>query len=444
MDWRKRYADKLRTAEEAVADVQSRQAVVVAMLDGMPPSLCTALSDRAPELEEVTVFHFVSTFGWFSFNEGRSFRQITPFTTNVDRAAVRDGKVEYLPTALWRTGRLPHGVGPFDYHLCTVSPPDQDGWCSFGNSVWMNQTYADHSANIVAEVNEKAIRTGGDNRIHVDRITRLVSPDPIVREKVTAAMEKAGARNDEEIAIAEVICTLVGMELVRDGDTVQIGTGAVSAALAPYLAHRQELGIHTEILPGGVVDLVDAGVVTGSRKVTHPGKVVATGVGLIPREEMERIDGNPAFELYDFTYTDDIDLLAKEPRLVAVNNAMQVDLTGQVNAETIGPWPFTGPGGQTVFSFAAAHAEDGKSIIVLPSSYMKDGRRRSRVVVSLDQGAPVTVLRSAVDYIVTEWGIATMRGKTIRQRIEELIAVAHPDCRAELKEDARRLYGDTL
>ena len=447
MDWRARYADKLMTAEEAVADIRSGQSVTVAMFDGMPPSICSALANRAPELENVSVFHFVTAFGWFTFNpEGRTpaFRQITPFTTNVDRDAVRDGRVDYLPYALWRTGRLPHGVGPFDYHLCTVSPPDEDGWCSFGNSVWMNQTYADHSANILAEVNEKAIRTGGNNRIHVDRLTRLVSPDPIVREKVTAAMVKAGLRNDEEIAVAEVICTLVGMELVRDGDTVQIGTGAVSAALAPYLAHRKELGIHTEILPGGVVDLVDAGVVTGSRKVTHPGKVVATGVGLIPRDEMERIDGNPAFELYDFTYTDDIDLLAKEPRLVAVNNAMQVDLTGQVNAETIGPWPFTGPGGQTVFSFAAAHAEDGKSIIVLPSSYVQDGRRRSRVVASLDQGAPVTVPRSAVDYIVTEWGIATMRGKTIRQRIEELIAVAHPDCRAELKEDARRLYGDTL
>ena len=441
MDWRKRYADKLRTAEEAVADVQSRQAVVVAMLDGMPPSLCTALSDRAPELEEVTVFHFVSTFGWFSFNEGRSFRQITPFTTNVDRAAVRDGKVEYLPTALWRTGRLPHGVGPFDYHLCTVSPPDSDGWCSFGSSVWMNPTFADHSRTIIAEVDETAIRTGGENRIHIDRIDRLVEPDPTVRPKVRAAIARALNRSEEEVATAEVICTLVGMELVRDGDTVQIGTGAVSAALAPYLHHRQDLGIHTELLPGGVVDLVDAEVVTGRRKATHPGKVVATGIALLPDEELRRIDGNATFELYDFTYTDDLDLINREPRLVAVNNAMQVDLTGQVNGESVGPWPYTGPGGQMAFSLAAAHAEDGRSIIVLPSSYERDGERRSRIVAALDQGAPVTVPRSAVDYIVTERGIATLRGKMLRQRIGELLAITHPDCQPQIKEDATRLYG---
>ncbi len=441
MDWRKRYADKLRTAEEAVADVRSGQSVAVAFFDGMPPSLCTALSNRAPELEDVTVFHFVSAFPWFSFKEGRAFREVSPFVTNVDRAAVREGTVEYLPFALWRSGQLPHGVGPFDYHLCTVSPPDGDGWCSFGSSVWMNPTFADHSRTIVAEVDERAIRTGGDNRIHVDRIERLVEPDPAVRQKVRDAMARAQERSEEKTAAAEVICTLVGMELVRDGDTVQIGTGAVSAALTPFLSHRHDLGIHTELLPGGVVDLVEAEVVTGRRKSTHPGKVVATGIALLPREELERIDGNPTFELYDFTCTDDIDVLCREARLVAVNNAMQVDLTGQVNGEALGPWPYTGPGGQTAFAVAAAHAEEGRSVIVLPSSYQRDGERLSRIVVALDPGAPVTVPRSAVDYVVTEWGIATLRGKTLRQRIGELIAVAHPDCQPQLKAEAKRLYG---
>ena len=427
--------------------MQSGQSVTIAMFDGMPPSLCTALSARAPELEDVTVFHFVSAFPWFSFDDGRepgrpsSFRQVTPFTTNVDRGAVRDGRVEYLPSGLWRAGQLPHGVGPFDYHLCTISPPDEDGWCSFGSSVWMNPTFADNSRVIVAEMDERAIRTGGANRIHIDRIDRVVAPDPSVRQKVMKAMGRALQRTDEETAVAEVICTLVGMELIHDGDTVQIGTGAISAALAPYLTHRHDLGIHTELLPGGVVDLVDAGVVTGRRKATHPGKVVATGIALVSQEEMQRIDGHPAFELYDFTYTDDIDLLCQEERLVAVNNAMQVDLTGQVNGEAVGPWPYTGPGGQTAFSIAAAHSKEGRSIIVLPSSYVREGERRSRIVAALDEGATVTVPRSAVDYVVTEWGIATLRGKTLRQRIGELIAIAHPDCQSQLKEETKRLYG---
>lgn len=455
MDWRKTYAHKLMTAEEAVADVQSGQAVAVAMFDGMPPSLCSALANRAPELEDVTVFHFVSAFGWFSFDaerpDGRppAFRQVTPYTTNVDRGAVREGRVEYLPFALWRGGRLPYGVGPFDYHLCTVSPPDADGWCSFGGSVWMNPTFADNSRVVVGEVDERAIRTGGANRIHIARIDRLVAPDPTVREKVRGAMERAQVRTDEEVAVSEVISTLVGMELVRDGDTVQIGAGAVSAALAPYLSHRKDLGIHTELLPGGVTGLVQAEVVTGRHKTTHPGKVVATGIALIPQEELDYIDGNSAFELYDFTYTDDLDLLVQEKRLVAVNNAMQVDLTGQANGEAIGPWPYTGPGGQTAFAIAAAHSDEGRSIIVLPSSYTRDAsaglsagsERRSRIVAALDEGAPVTVPRSSVDYVVTEWGIATLRGKTLRQRIGELLAVAHPGCKPQLKEDARRLYG---
>ncbi len=441
MDWRTRYADKLRTAADAVAGVRSGESVVVGMFDGMPPSLCTALSDRAAGLEDVSVFHFVCAFPWHTFAEGSAFRQVTPFATNVDRGGVRDGRVDYLPTALWRAGCLPPGVGPFDYHLCVVSPPDAQGWCSFGGSLWMNPTFADHSRTIIAEVDERAIRTGGANRIHVDRIARLVAPDPQVGRKVRTAMARAQERTEEEVAIAEVIGTLVGMELVRDGDTVQIGTGAVSAALPVFLGHRQELGIHTELLPGGVVDLVDAEVVTGRRKTTHPGKVVATGISLIPREELERIDGHPAFELYDFTYTDDLDVLGKEPRLVAVNNAMQVDLTGQVNGESIGPWPYTGPGGQTAFAIAAAHAEDGRSVIVLPSSYLRDGERRSRIAASLDEGAPVTVPRTAVDYVVTEWGIATLRGKTLRQRIGELLAIAHPDCRPDVTAEANRLHG---
>jgi 4-hydroxybutyrate CoA-transferase len=269
----------------------------------------------------------------------------------------------------------------------------------------------------------------------------MVEQDPSIRDTIKNAMARASQRKDEEIAQAEIICTLVAMELVRDGDTVQIGAGAISASLGPYLSHRKELGIHTELMAGGIAELVQQGVVTGQHKATHPGKVVATGIALVTPDEMAFIDGNDTFELYDFTYTDDIDYMGKEPRLIAVNNAMEVDLTGQANSEAIGPWPFTGPGGQTAFVIAAAHSEDGKSVIVCPSSYVKDGHRHSRIVASLDPGSPVTAPRSAVDYVVTENGIATLRGKTLRQRIGELISVAHPDCQAQIKEDAQRLYG---
>jgi 4-hydroxybutyrate CoA-transferase len=441
VDWRKKYASKLMSAPDAVADIQSGQWLAVGMFDGVPVGVCNALTARAADLDEVKVFHFVSAYPWFSFNEGKSFRVYTPFTTNVDREQVKTGLVEYIPAAIWRSGRLPHGIGPFDYHLCVTSPPDDEGWCSFGGTVWMNPTFADHSKTIIAEIDETAIRTGGANRIHVDRIDRMVEQDPKIRDTIKNAMARAAVRKDEEVAQAEVICTLIAMELVRDGDTVQIGAGAISASLGPYLSHRKELGIHTELMAGGVAELVRQGVVTGQHKATHTGKVVATGIALVTPEELAFIDGNDTFELYDFTYTDDIDYMGKEPRLIAVNNAMEVDLTGQANSEAIGPWPFTGPGGQTAFVIAAAHSADGKSIIVCPSSFEKDGKRESRIVASLDPGSPVTAPRSAVDYVVTEYGIATLRGKTIRQRIGELIAVAHPDCQPQIKEDAQRLYG---
>lgn len=447
MSWQQKYAHKIVSAQEAAAGVRSGQSITVGMYDGVPPTITTALTDRAKELEDVGVFHFVSVVPFFGFDEEResgrppAFRQLTPFCTNVDRDAVRAGKMEYLPFGLWRSGQLPYGVGPFDYHLCVVSPPDDDGWCSFGGSVWMNPTFADNSASIIAEVKEDAIRTGGANKIHIDRIDTLVEQDKAWIERVRTAMERAAARTEEETAIAEVVCTLVGMDLVNDGDTVQIGAGAISAALGPYLAHRKGLGIHTELLPGGVVPLVQSGVVTGQHKTTHPGKVLATGVAITSQDELDYINGNDTFELYDFTYTDDITLLVNEKRLVAVNNGMQADLTGQVNGEAIGPWPYTGPGGQTAFAVAAAHSDEGRSVIVLPSSYEKDGVRHSRIKATLDEAAPVTTPRSAVDYIVTEWGIATMRGKTIRQRIGELIAIAHPDCKEDLKKEANRIYG---
>jgi acyl-CoA hydrolase len=246
--------------------------------------------------------------------------------------------MEYLPAGLWRSGRLPYGVGPFDYHLCVVSPPDEEGWCSFGGSVWMNPTFADNSKTIIAEVNERAIRTGGANRIHVDRIDRLVLGRR--RAPHATAMERAQRTDEENRYRGGDLHARRGGACPRRryGD----GRGAISAALAPYLTERQGLGIHTELLPGGVVPLVRSGVVTGEHKSTHPGKVIATGIAITSQEELDFIDGNPAFELYDFTYTDDIELLVQERRLVAVNNAMQVDLTGQVNGEAIGPWPFTG------------------------------------------------------------------------------------------------------
>jgi acyl-CoA hydrolase len=228
---------------------------------------------------------------------------------------------------------------------------------------------------------------------------------------------------------------------VHDRDTVQIGVGTVSAALGVYLSAKQDLGVQTELITGGIAQLVRDGVVTGKYKTLHREKVVGSACVALPEEDLALIDGNPAFELYDFGYTDDIRLLVQQPNLVAVNNALMVDLTGQIAAESIGSRIWTGVGGQTAFMIAAQYSQGGRSVTVLPSSHMVDGERRTRIVGALPEGALVTVPRTLVDYVVTENGIATLRGKTVRERIGELIAVAHPDFQAELKAEAKRLYG---
>jgi 4-hydroxybutyrate CoA-transferase len=207
-----------------------------------------------------------------------------------------------------------------------------------------------------------------------------------------------------------------------------------------YLEHRNDLGIHTEVIPGGVARLVQKGVVTGKYKTVNPGKVVASaGIGVLP-DEMAIIDGNPLFEFYDFTYTDDLRLLVNQRNYVAVNNALAVDLGGQACSESIGPYMYTGTGGQTVFMVTAAYCNPGKGVIVTPSSAIVKGCRLSRIVPMLEPGSVVTAQRAFVDYVVTEYGVAQLRGKSLRQRAAALIEIAHPDFREELRTEARRIY----
>jgi len=244
--------------------------------------------------------------------------------------------------------------------------------------------------------------------------------------------------------VTEVICSLVASEIVRDRDTVQIGVGTVSAALGIYLGDKHDLGVQTELITGGIAQLVRDGVVTGKYKTLHREKVVGSACVALPEEDLKLIDGNPAFELYDFGYTDDIRMLIRHTNLVAVNNALMIDLTGQVCSETIGSRIWTGVGGQTAFMIAAQYSQGGRSVIVCPSSHLIEGTRRTRIVGALPEGAAVTVPRTLVDYVVTENGIATLRGKTIRERVGELIGVAHSDFQGELRAEANRLYGISL
>lgn len=432
--WRARCADKLVSAEEAVQVVKDGDSLWLGGWTSVPVTLARALSARTGKLQNVTVDTFLSPFQWDFPGREQSFSVRTFYAGPLDRAATAGARFEYVPLCQWREGEAPPGISaPHDVALIPISPPDAEGWCSFGGGVWFAHSVSLKAKTLVGEVHEEFIHTGGDNRVHISRFSRLAeagpSPDPPVM-----------ARSEETIYAAEVICTLVASELVQDGMTLQIGVGDVSAALCAYLGEKHDLGIHSEIIPGAIVDLVKQGVVTGKRKTLHPGKVVGSALVLMPREDLEYIDGNPMFELYDFTHTDDLRNLLRIENFLAVNNAMEVDITGNVCSETFGSTVYSGPGGQVVFATAASTSSGG-SVIVLPSSQLVNSTRHPRIVPTLRPGATATVHRGYVDYVVTEQGIAKLRGKSLRERTRELIAVAHPDFRADLTAEAKRLYG---
>jgi 4-hydroxybutyrate CoA-transferase len=432
MDWRERYGEKLVGAEAAAGLVKSGDRIVVGMFQGTPYTLCEAVGSRSGELKDVLVSHSVSVYPWGP-RTGGAFQVESAFLTAVDRPWMDAGRLRYMPIGYFRRDDLPAGIEPFDVFLVKVSPPDEEGYCGYGPALWFHKTFAANSRLVIGEVDEGLIRTGGDNAIHISKIERLVEM------KIPPPPLPIPPRTQEEIEVTEVIGTLVATELVKDGDTLQMGAGTVSAAIGPYLEHKHDLGIHTEIITGGVPRLVEAGVITGKRKAINTGKVVGTAFAFIDDEELKLVDGNPAFELYDFTYTDDLQLLLQLDNFTSINNALMIDLTGQVTAETIGPRVYSGAGGQTVFAIASSYARNGRCITVMPSMSTVDGEKKSRVVPGLEPATAVTVPRTFVDYVVTEHGIAKLGGKSLDERAREMIAVADPDFRAELTKVAKEM-----
>jgi 4-hydroxybutyrate CoA-transferase len=439
MDWRSQVGDKLTTPAEAVQVISSGDRVGVAPFTCTPFTLCGALYGRGGELENVHIEHPAGLFAWLQGGEENGFAVRDNYATPLNRDMVHAGKVDYLPIGRWRADEVAPGYDqPLDAYLVPLSPPDRQGYCSFGPGVWMSKRLAQGAKTVIAEVHENFIRTGGENFIHVSEI------DYFCEAAQPTGNLPIPPRTDEETLVVEVACTLVASELVRDRDTVQMGVGTVSAALGLYLGDKKDLGVQTELITGGIANLVRDGVVTGKYKTLHREKVVGSALVALDEAEMRLIDGNPVFELYDFGYTDDIRLLMQQDNLVAVNNALLVDLTGQVASESIGHKVWTGVGGQTAFMIAAQYSRGGRSVTILPSSHIIDGQRVTRIVPLLPEGTLVTVPRTLVDYVVTEHGIATLRGKTVRERIGELIAVAHPDFQGELKSEAKRLYGISI
>ena len=437
--WRDRLGAKLVDLPAAVGRVESGQTLAIAPYTSTPFTLCDALAERGRkgELERVRIDHLASLTCWTSDDLKGAFELHDNYATPPNREACHAGDMEYLPVGLWKSYELPPGVSPEpDVFLVPVSPPNAAGFCSFGPGVWMSRTMSQRARLVIAEIQPDFIRTFGENYIHVDEI------DLFVEGEIPTGSPPAVERSEEDVATVEAICTQVAIELVNDGDTLQMGVGAVSSALGHFLDFRNDLGVQTELITGGIAELVRKGVVTGRRKSIHREKVVGSALVALDRAEMESMHENPSFELYDFGYTDDLRRLIQIENFVTVNNALVVDLTGQVSAEALDHRMFTGVGGQTVFMIAGAYSEGGKSVSVLPSSAVPSttGVRVSRIVPTLPPGTPVTVPRTYVDYVVTEQGIAELRGKTLKERARALAEISHPDFRSELHVRARELY----
>ena len=432
------YHGKMTDVETAISNISSGQVVHAAPYSTSPVTLCNALKAHilAGKADNLRIDHPAAAVSWTDPELLGKVRLKDNYATPPNRAACHENGMDYLPVGIWKSWEIPPGFDPNpDVFLVPVSPPDAHGFCSYGSGVWLSPTVSKKAKVIIAEVHPEYIRTGGENFIHVSEIDHFVEAQP------QAAGTPPPPPSDEDVAAVEVICTLVAADLVNDGDTLQMGVGTVSASLAPFLDFRNDLGVQTELITGGVADLVAKGVVTGARKKWHPNKVVGSACVVMPPDEMAMIHENPHFELYDFGYTDDLRQLIQQENFVAVNNALSVDLTGQVCAEALDHRPYTGVGGQTVFMLAGAYSPGGKSISVLPASAVPTGGQRvSRIVPTLGAGAAVTVPRTYVDYVVTEFGIAQLKGKTLQERARALVDISHPDFRDELELKAKELY----
>ncbi len=434
MDLNRLYHSRVITAEEAVRLIKPGYRVFLTGNCSVPQKVLSALVDYAPSLYNVEICQALTIGPADYVKPGmeKYLRVNTMFISANVRKAVQEGRADFTPVLLSEyTLLFKNKVLPLDIALIQVSPPDEHGFCSLGVEVGLTKSPAESARIIIAEVNQQMPRTLGDSFIHVSRLSYIVPVDYALPE-----MMMGGESPSKEV---EKMAGYIA-ELIPDGATMQMGIGAIPDAVLKYLFEKRDLGIHTELFSDGVIDLYEAGVLTNARKTLHPGKMVA-GFILGSNRLYQWVDDNPLIEMHPSEYVNDPFVIAQNERQVAINSAIEVDLTGQVCADSIGPKLYSGVGGQLDFIYGASRSKGGVPIIALPSiTTLKDGTRISRIVSMLKPGAGVVTTRNHVRYVVTEYGVANLYGKTIRQRAQELINVAHPDFREDLKRVACELH----
>jgi acetyl-CoA hydrolase len=423
------YRRKLTTAEQAVQLIQSHSRVYLGGGAAVPQGLERALVARAHELRNVEVVHLLAFAGgeYLDPAYASSFRHHALFIGDTSREAVRSGRADYTPMFLSEIPRLfRQRLLPIEVALIQVSPPDAHGFCSFGVEVGVTKPAAQAAHKVIAEVNQQMPRVWGDSFIHLNKIDALVEVDYALPNVPQGQFSETHSRIGVHVA-----------GLVPNGATLQLGIGSIPDAVLYHLKDKKDLGIHTELFSDGIIELVELGVITNEQKTLHHGKIVA-GFLFGSQRLYEFVHNNALIELHPSDYVNDPYIIAKNDHMVAINSALEVDLTGQVCADSIGTQFYSGIGGQVDFVRGAARSKNGKPIIALPATAKHD--EVSRIVPHLQPGAGVVTSRGDVHYVVTEFGVAALYGKSIRERVKLLIAIAHPKFRDELESYAQQQH----
>lgn len=423
------FSDKYTTAKKAVEIVKSGDRIYIQAAAATPKILTDALAERANELKNVELCH-VLTCGHAAYADAKykgSFYVNSFFLSDNVRHTIAEGNGSYTPVFL---SDIPHlftrGIMPLDGVFVSVSPPDKHGFCSLGTSVEATQAAINSARYVIAQVNENMPRTFGHAHIHISKITKMVYHSSPIYQIQTMPQ----ASGSDEMIAKNVA------NLIEDGSTLQMGIGTIPDAVLSKLENFKDLGVHTEMLTDGVVNLVEKGVITGKRKKIDVGKIVCT-FALGSKKLYDFMDNNTSISITGSDYTNDADIISKNDKMVSVNSAIEVDLTGQVCADSIGMKMYSGVGGQIDYVRGAFMSLNGKSIIVLPS-VTKDGK--SKIVPYLKTGAGIVTTRAHVQYVVTEYGIADLRAKNFDQRRKMLINIAHPDHRERIDREFYEIW----
>ncbi|QDZ27873.1 acetyl-CoA hydrolase/transferase family protein [Noviherbaspirillum sp. UKPF54] len=428
MDFHSLYQQKRMTAADALRIVQNGDTIVVPTGVGEPPALLTALSEQRRDFRDVQVAQILPLrkYGYFDCDTSEHVRHLAYFLGGPSRPGCQDGWIDFVPAYFSELPTLlDRGYLPADVVFSMASPMDEHGYFSLSLAADYTMAAIRKARAVVLEVNPNVPFANGDCHVHISQVAGLIeSEEPLLE----VGLPKIGP-------VQEAIGKYVA-DLIPDGATLQIGYGAIPDAVVMQLTGKQDLGVHTEMIGDGIMTLVESGAVTNRRKNYHPGKILAT-FALGSKKLYQFMHRNPAFEMHPVDFINNPYLAGQNDNLITINATMQVDLIGQCGSESLGFTPYSGTGGQADFVRAANYSKGGKSFIVLPST-AKDNTI-SRIVPTLTPGTHVTTGKNDVNYVVTEYGVAQLRGKTAKQRVEALIGIAHPDFRNELREEAKRM-----